>query len=173
VANSNPWLILELNELGESCNFAELNYTLNDMLGVDVEYFIPIHSEKMGSYTSTSVLFEGYVFVKDSNLARQKLDNLKDYKIFSRILESGGRFQTVSSRTIGVLRRKLKASIHKKVKAGTRVRILDGIFENLVGEVVSIEDNGKKMMVRIKRLSREIIAPLPSTSVVVVERDEF
>lgn len=173
MANPNPWLILELNELGESCNFAELNYTLEEMLGIESEYFIPIHSEKMGSYTSTSVLFEGYVFVKDSPSAREKLDNLKDYKIFSRILENGGKFQTISSRTVGVLRRKLKASVHKKIKPGTRVRILEGIFENLIGEVVCLEDSGKKIMVRIKRLSREIIAPLPSTSVVVVERNEF
>jgi transcription antitermination factor NusG len=41
--------------------------------------------------------------------------------------------------------------------------VLDGVFKNLVGEVIGIEDHGKRIMVRIKRISREIIAPIPAT----------
>jgi len=44
-----------------------------------------------------------------------------------------------------------------------KIRVLEGVFKNLKGEVISIEDNGKKVMIRIKRLTREIIAPIPST----------
>lgn len=173
MAAYNKWLILELNEIGESCNYAELDNILQEMLGSEIDYFIPILSEKMGSYTSTSVLFEGYVFVKDCEESREKLSDLKDFRIFSRLLENNNRLQTVDSRTIGVLKRKLKHSVCKKIKPGTRVQILEGIFKNLVGEVMSIEDRGKKVVVSIKRLSREMIAPLPTTSVIVVERGDL
>lgn len=43
------------------------------------------------------------------------------------------------------------------------VKVLDGIFKNLIGEVMCVEDDGKKIMVKIKRISREIIAPIPAT----------
>ena len=46
---------------------------------------------------------------------------------------------------------------------GIRVRVLGGVFKNLIGEVISTEDNGKKIMIKIKRISREIIAPVPAT----------
>ena len=163
------WLVLELSEQGDSASFAELDNSLQEMLGEKSEYFIPIHSEKLGSYTSTSVLFEGYVFVKDSSSARSQLSEISDFRYFSKILESNGRVQTVDSRTIAVLKRKLRNSARKKIQKGTKVQILDGIFENLVGEVVSIEDQGREAMVRIKRLSREIIAPVPCTNLAVLK----
>lgn len=170
---NNKWLIIELNDIGEACSFAELNNVLQDMLGFDIDYFIPMHSEKIGSYTSTSVLFKGYVFVRDTIDSRKKLENLSDFRIFSKILENDNKFQTVNSRTIGVLKRKLKNASRKKLKPGTKVRVLAGMLENLSGEVISLEDEGKEVMLRIKRLSREIIAPVPVTNIVVVERDEL
>lgn len=162
----NQWLVIELSEQGESAGYAELENALTETVGS--EYFIPVHHEKMGSYVSTSVLFEGYVFVRDSSNARTQLDDLRDSRYFSRVLENQGRPQTVDSRAIGVLKRKLKNSTKKKMKIGTKVKVLEGIFENLVGEVVGDEDGGKKVIVKISRLSRQMIAPLPATSVVEI-----
>jgi transcription antitermination factor NusG len=164
VAESN-WLILELNEYGEAATRGELEYSLREMLGQDAEFFIPIHHEKMGSYISTSVLFEGYIFIRDSLEIRARLGDIRDFRLFSRILESNGRIQTVDSRTIGGLRRKLKNSMRKRFNPGTPVKILEGTFKDLIGEVMSVENNGRKVMVQVKRLSREMIIPVPSTSI--------
>jgi transcription antitermination factor NusG len=63
------------------------------------------------------------------------------------------------------MKRRLKKSIKRKINIGSKVKVLEGIFSNLPGEVVGIDDEGKKIMVKIKTLSREMIAPVPSTSV--------
>jgi transcription antitermination factor NusG len=106
---------------------------------------------------------EGYVFVKDCPEVRENLNNLQETRIFSGALFLSGKYQTVSSDVIGSLKKKLKNSLKRKFVIGTKVIVLGGVFKNLKGEVISIEENGKKIMIKIKRLTREIIAPIPST----------
>ena len=161
-AKKNKWLILELNDI-EDINYHEIESTIINIFGDNVDYFIPIHHERMGSYISTSVLMEGYVFVRDSEDVRQNLNNLQESRLFFGALFLSGKYQTVSSDVIGSLRKKLKNSLKRKFVVGMEVLVLDGVFKNLRGEVISIEDSGKKVMIKIKRLTREIIAPIPST----------
>lgn len=158
----NQWLILELNDTFENITYKDIENAIINAFG-DVEYFIPIAYEKMGSYISTDTLLEGYAFIKDCLEIRQNMFNIREEKVFTGFLCYDGKYQTVSSRIIGNLKRKLKASLKKKCMLGSKVKILDGVFKNLTGEVIGVEDQGKKIMVRIKRLSREIIAPIPST----------
>ena len=160
---SDQWLILELNESVENASYREIELTLLTIFGENIEYFIPRYHERMGSYISTSVLIEGYVFVKDSPDVRQNFLNLREQKLFSGFLFFGGKYKTVSSSIIKELRTKLRRSLKRKFVDGSNVRVLGGVFKNLIGEVISTEDNGKKVMVKIKRISREIIAPIPST----------
>jgi transcription antitermination factor NusG len=156
-------LILELDDAFEDVSYRDIKVALVTVFGEGVDYFIPIHHESMGSYTSTSVLIEGYVFIKDCLEARQGINNLHESRVFSGALFYSGKYQTVNSEIIKNLKRKLRNSLKKKMTNGTKVLILGGIFKNLTGEVIGIEDNGKKIMVKIKRISREIIAPIPST----------
>lgn len=162
----NQWFVIELSEQGEAAGYAELENALSETVGPD--YFIPVYHEKMGSYISTSVLFEGYVFVKDSFRTRSSFEDIRESRYFSKVLGNPGRPKTIDSRTIGILKRRLKNSTKKKIKSGIKVRILNGIFENLIGEVIGSEDNGKRVIVKINQLSRQMIAPLPATSVVEV-----
>ncbi len=162
MAKSNKWLILELNEI-EDINYHEIESTIINIFGDKVDYFIPIHHERMGSYISTSVLIDGYVFVRDCLEVRENLNNLQETRVFSGALFLSGKYQTVNSDEIGSLKKKLKNSLKRKFIVGMRVIVLDGVFKNLKGEVISIEDSGKKVMIKIKRLTREIIAPIPST----------
>lgn len=159
----NRWLILELNDIFEDVTYKDIQNAIINVFGDSVEYFIPIAYEQMGSYVSTNTLLEGYAFVKDCYEVRQNMFNVKEEKIFTGFLYYGGKYQTVSSRTIGGLKRKLKNSLKRKYIIGSKVKILDGVFKNLVGEIISVEDQGKKIVVKIKRLSREIIAPIPAT----------
>lgn len=163
MAKGNKWLILELSDIVEDINYYEIESTIINVFGDKVDYFIPIYHERMGSYISTSVLMEGYVFVRDCPEIRQNLNNLQETRIFSGALFFSGKFQTVSSDVIGSLRKKLKNTLKRKFIVGMRVIVLEGVFKNLKGDVISIEDNGKKIMIKIKRLTREIIAPIPST----------
>lgn len=164
------WVIIELSEIGEAAEYEEIELGIRDLFGDKVDYFIPTHNEKMGSYKSTSVLIDGYVFVRDGSKVRECLVDIKDHRVFSRAL-GNGKLHTIDSRQIGVLKRKLKQSVKKRVKPGKKVKILEGIFENLVGEVVGTEDDGRKVLVKISRPSREMIAPIPSTSIVEMNSD--
>lgn len=163
MARFDQWLILELNDNFEDISYQEIEVAIIMAFGDGVDYFIPIYHECVGSYTTTSILMEGYAFVKDCPEIRQNINNLQEHKIFSRVLNYSGRYQTVNSNIIGGLKRKLKNSLKRKFSAGTKVQVLEGVFKNLIGEVIGIEDSGTKIMVRIKRISREIIAPIPST----------
>jgi len=158
---SSNYLILEINDV-ESIEYREIEAAIISMFG-EVDYFIPIHHEKIGSYTSSSVLMEGYVFVKDTPLVRDCLVNLRDQRVFSKALCHGHHFDTVTSTEVAVLKRKLKLSLKRRFSVGEKVKILDGIFKSLEGEIISIENGGKTLMIKIKRISREMIAPVPAT----------
>lgn len=163
MAKGNRWLILVISDGIEDINYHEIESTLFNIFGDKIDYFIPIYHERMGSYISTSVLIEGYVFVRDCPEIRQNLNIIQETRIFSGALFLSGKYQTVSSDVIGSLRKKLKNSLKRKFIVGMKVKVLEGVFKNLKGEVISIEENGKKVMIKIKRLTREIIAPIPST----------
>ena len=158
---SSNYLILEINDT-ESIEYRDIEAAIITMFG-EVDYFIPIYHEKIGSYTSSSVLMEGYAFVKDTPAVRDCMANLRDQRVFSKVLCRGSRFETINSTVIATLKRKLKYSLKRRFTIGEKVKILDGIFKNLEGEVISIEDGGKTIMIRIKRISREMIAPVPAT----------
>lgn len=162
VDHSN-WLIIALTEYGESVSFPELEVAIKSVFGDEQEYFIPIHHEKMGSYTSINILFDGYIFVKDTDASRSYLSSIKDNRIFLGPLKICGKIRTLTFKELNLLRRKLRNSVNKKFKPGLKVKIHDGMFQNLDGEIISMEDDGKVANVRILCLSREIIAPIPTT----------
>jgi transcription antitermination factor NusG len=161
--SDTQWIIIELNDAVENVEYQDIESAIFSTYGDGIEYFIPIYHEKMGSYTSTSTLMEGYIFVKDCDQVRDNMINLKESRIFSKALIQAGRYQTIGTSVIKGLKNKLKGSLKRKFEEGSKVKILEGIFKNLIGEVVCVEDDGKTIMVKIKRISREILAPIPAT----------
>lgn len=162
---TTKWIIIELSEQGDGLHYREIEHNVKELFGARADYFIPVYQEKMGSYTSTCSLFEGYVFIRDTEEVRLNLSNIRDFRVFAKALECCGRLQTVDSNAIGVLKRKLNKAVKRKLEMGSKVKVLEGIFSNLVGEVVGVDDSGRRIMVRIKTLSREMIAPVPSTAI--------
>ena len=165
MAATSEWLVIELSEQADTASYPELRAAVQGIFGSETEFFIPKHHEEMGSYISTNTLFDGYIFVRDSEDVRDKVGNIKESRYFHGVLKSSRKISTVDSHIIGGLRKKLKNSLKKKLKTGTKVKVLKGIFENLTGEVISTEDNGRVVNVRIRCMSREIIAPVPTTCV--------
>lgn len=161
--SQSDWYIIEINEHGDTATYPELVAAVQSVFGSDVEYFIPIYHEQLGSYTSTNTLFEGYAFVKNSDRVRSNLANIKDSQMFSGLLKMGGKAQMLDSKEINSLRRKLKNSLNKKFQTGVKVKVHEGVFQNLEGEILTMEDNGRIANVKIICLSREIIAPIPTT----------
>ena len=167
------YVVLELNDLGNSCTYLELKRAICNFFGDSVEYFIPIYYEKLGAYESTSILFQGYVFIKHCTLVVDKLSDLREARVFLGPLRTGNRISTVDSRTIGAMKRRLKYSVKKRFKAGAVVKITEGIFSDLIGEVLGTEDEGRSFSVKIRRPTREIIAPIPCTGLIETDKSDL
>lgn len=165
----SQWLIIELSDLVDNPSYCEIENAITSVFGDKSDYFIPIHYEKMGSYTSTSVLLQGYVFVRDCEQVRNSLSNIHDSRLFQGAIVRGGKIQTVDSNAVAVLRRKLRQSLKKRFAVGTKVLICDGPLKNLTGEIVGKEDDGLTLTVKVVRISREILAPIPATLVEVIK----
>jgi len=159
------WLVIELSEQAETAGYTDLESAITTVCGDKVEFFITIHYEKLGSYVSINTLFDGYVFVKDTESSRLNIANIKDSRFFQGVLRILGKIRTVDNREITILKKKLKNSIKKKLKVGSKVKITEGIFQHLVGEVISMEDSDRIANIRICCMSREIIAPVPTTCI--------
>jgi transcription antitermination factor NusG len=161
------WLIIELSEQADQASTPELEAAIVEIFGDDIEYFIPRYHEEMGSYTSTNILFEGYIFVKDSNEVRSNISRIKESRFLQGALrsKSTGRIATATANEIKGMKKKLSDSVKKKFDVGAKVKINEGIFENLHGEIVSVEEGGRIANVCIKCLSREILAPIPTTCI--------
>ena len=163
------WLIIQLNDSIDLPEYREIEAAVQEVFGTDADYFIPIHYQKIGTYVSNSTLIPGYIFIKDTEKAREMLSSMGNSRVLVGALVLDNKIQTVSSVVIAGLRRRLRSSIKKNLRAGTKVRVCGGALKNLIGEVVSMEDDGHKVMVRISRLSRDILAPIPATLVEVCD----
>jgi len=161
VGISDQWLILELHESQAQASYREIENSIKTVFG-NADYFIPIHYEVIGSYVTTCILVEGYVFVRDTEVTRKCISNLSDQRILSSPLSCGGKYRTINSRIIAGMKHKLRNSLKKIYGTGIRVRVLDGVFKNLIGTVVGVEENGRQILIKITRISREMIVPIPS-----------
>ena len=166
---ADGWLIIELSDNIDNPDYCDIDTAVRNVFGERVDYFIPIHYEKLGSYTSTLELIQGYVFVKDCEKAREGLANIRDNRLFIGPICSSGKFQTINAHEIVALKNKIRNRLRKKFAPGTKVRVLGGALKDLIGEVVGMDDGGLNVMVRIVRTSREILAPVPATLVEKVE----
>ena len=168
MAVTATWLILELNDFLDNIQYKDIECALLTTFGSEIDYFIPIYYEEIGSYTSTSTLMDGYVFVKDSPAIQKNIGNIRDHRLFSKVLCDKGHYATINSRVIAGLKHKLRNTLKKKYKTGSKVKVLDGVFKGLIGEVIGIEDDGRRIMIKINRVSREMIAPIPATLLEIV-----
>jgi len=171
VVPDHQWLIIELDDNVNDVSYNDIERAIINIFGDGIDYFIPIHNEKMGSYISTSVLMEGYIFLKDSDEVRNNIINLRDERLFSGPLFRHGKYQTIPSKTVLELKKKLKNSVKRRFPIGTKVNVLDGIFKGMVGEVVGSNNEGKEIVIKINLISREIIAPVPSTLIEEIQEN--
>ena len=157
----NRWIILQIRE--NVSDYFEIENSIKEVFG-DSEYFIPIHYQKMGSYDCFNTLFDGYAFVKDTPKSREALSCIPFSGALVGPLVSSNKVQTLEHSVIVDFRKQLQSFLRNHgIIEGNTVLVLDGMFESLKGEVISIDDE-KKATVRFVRLSREFIAPIPLSS---------
>lgn len=175
--NQEGWVALELTQRGESeRNVGMLKELVIKNLGKpDVEVFVPIHYENEEFFERNIVLLSGYFFIKHQDgLPYYKL---KDSKFFEGIVcdPLTQTVQLVPEDQMKNLRDQFNkiAKDASQVKVGDTVRILDGLYKNLIGKVVKVVKKDNMCIIDVTSLkSRNITVSASFLSVTVVEDDE-
>jgi transcription antitermination factor NusG len=170
------WVALELTQRGETeRNVALLKDLVVKSLGNHVEIFIPIHYQDEEFFERNIVLLNGYFFIKHQvGLPYYKL---KDSKFFEGVVcdPSTQAVQIVPEEQIKNLRSQFDkiAKDASQVKVGDTVRILDGLYKNLIGKVIKVVKKDNMCIIDVTSLkSRNITVSASFLSVTVVEDDE-
>lgn len=178
-AKSGDWVALELTQRGEAERdinmLRELVIKSLSLSKHNLELFIPIHYENEEFFDRNIVLLNGYFFIRhDPNIPYYKL---KDSKFFEGVVcdPATQEVQMVPDAQI----QKLKDQFNKivedasRVKVGDTVKILDGLYKNLVGKVTKVIKKDNMCIIKVTSLkSRNITVSASFLSVAVVEDDE-
>ncbi len=135
---------------------------------VEVEYYLPtITKVKQWSDRKkkiTEPVIRGYIFIYADE--KQRLVTLEQQSVVRCVFEAG-RPAKIPSWQMENLMKMMKTDseffVHEGITKGTKVRMINGPFEGIVGTVQEF-DEGKSIAVSIDLLNRSIIARLPAES---------
>lgn len=168
-SEAGDWLILELYDdvdLGGLFNNIE-NDILN-IFGEATDYFIPVYSEKVREKCVCINLFDGYVFVKESDTTEDSLSKMKSEYIKGTLSGPKGLLK-VKNENINSFKKKLEHKIKGMVPTkGQRVIPRVGTFKNMEGKVISV--NKTKLIARVlfEKSSRVVEAPISVVNLDIV-----
>jgi transcription antitermination factor NusG len=140
-----------------------------------IEYYIPIVT-KLKQWSDrkkkvTEPLIHGYIFVYAD--LKERILALQQNGIV-RCISFHGQPAVVPDWQIENLKRMLSHesdfTISEVIKAGTRVKVIEGPFQGVIG-VVNYTQSGKTISISLDLLKRSITAILPAESVITIMDD--
>ncbi|MBN2526798.1 MAG: hypothetical protein JXR76_10415 [Deltaproteobacteria bacterium] len=138
------------------------------MQGNNVVHFLPTYlcasCRKDREKTLVKPLFPGYIFVRIEIPGEQKTTVLKSPGVCG-IVSFSGTAAPVDDEVIESLQILTGAASgdvrpHPLVRAGTRVRVIDGPFKNAVGVLCDSENHKKQLLVEVTFLGRAVAVPI-------------
>lgn len=157
----SKWYIIELTEdtyLDEHCAYIER--CLLNSFGEDVEYFMPLYAEKVNEDIVSFIFFEGYIFLKSSNVSDESILNFKNEYIAGPVVKKG-EIQFIRGRKINAFKREMRRKIRFLTpRKGEVVIPRIGVFENMEGRVVSVDRNNYIIVACFEVSSRIVEAPI-------------
>jgi len=135
---------------------------------VEVEYYLPTIT-KVRQWSDrkkkiTEPVIRGYIFILADE--KERLISLEQQAVVRCVFEAG-RPAKIPAWQMGNLMRMLNTDseffVHEGITKGTKVKIVEGPFEGVIGTVNDF-DEGKSIAVSIDLLNRTIIAHLPADS---------
>jgi len=169
------WIAIELTRYGEQrVEEGTLAEAIRQDLEVDENYpiFIPSTVYQKGFRRVTLHLMEGYVFVA-SGLPETKFFALERRPYVNQVMSTaGGPYQirvpsVIPNSRIEELREKLRGLVASDIEVDSQVRVVDGAYKGLEGEVLGLD--GDSAFVHVELRSLKIIATIPK---VFLESDE-
>jgi len=159
------WVIMELSYQGEQKTPEELALLLRGQLGGGADIFIPAVTFSRRNSTVTICLMEGYFFI-EASLPTSTYFDLEDTTYVRKVLtrdESKGRFlYYVDQAMIDDLKSRLKEQTVRNIQVGDMVKVVEGPYSKLSGEILSLVEGEDRALIHIVDLkSMEVIVELP------------
>lgn len=165
--DDTTWVALELTRHGEQkVEDGSLADALREDLGVDADWpvFIPAKVYSKSGKKVTVHLVEGYAFIASG---LDEVDYFKlegDKKLVAKVMAvpspSGVKvLSTVSDEEVSDLRRQLLERIASDITPRMRVRVTDGKYRGLEGQVEYVEDDYAVVYVELRSL--QVVAKIP------------
>ncbi|SNR59727.1 transcription termination/antitermination protein NusG [Desulfurobacterium atlanticum] len=149
------WYIVALKPRKEKVVFAQL-----DRIGV--EYFYPVAKIKKGKLLKEEPLFPGYMFAKFS--IAENFNNVRFARGVRDIVRFGKNIPFVDDGFIEVLKEKVGDVIEfgkPAVSEGELVRIKEGPFRGLIGQILSVKRGDERVVLLLKSASLSSKVELP------------
>lgn len=161
---SDLWVVVELSHQGEKKTPQELRSVIGQYIGEEVEIFIPALTFKRRETHVTMYILEGYIFIA-SGLPTSKYFDIEDNVNVACVLtndEASGRYLCyVENDVVEDLKEQLREQAAMTLKKGDKVRIKEGAYAELDGEILDILDDDRAMVHVTDLQSMEIIIELP------------
>ena len=158
--SSKVWIILELYD---TCQIEKQLDTIAAeiklLFGPEVEYFIPVHVESVGERQLVASLFDGYVFVEISGVPNvyTKINNIRGSNIAGPLKDGKKSYSTIADSEINRYREELRGRLFSWIpNIGDEVVPKIGMFRNLVGNIVSVDERNNTAKVVFSTRSREV-----------------
>jgi transcription antitermination factor NusG len=158
---------LELSRQGE---LKVEDGTLIKVLTKDHPIFIPAINYNKRGKNITIHLLEGYVFVA-SGLCDVAYFNLENKNYIKKVISTKGKhgvrvLKVVSNSMISKLKYQLRELVSSDITVGTKVRVLEGAYKELEGDVVDIEGPEAGVFFEFRTLS--VVVYIPKVFLLVV-----
>lgn len=165
--DSTSWVVLELTRSGEqAAEQGTLIPALRDALDAphDHPVFVPIYSYVRDGHRVNMHLMEGYAFVATGLPEVHYLSLARDSTYVRQVLTAPGPngmpvLSVLGDAVIEEMRAKLRSEVASDIEQGMKVRVVQGTYSQLDGEVVGFE--GDDALVHISLRSFELIRSIP------------
>lgn len=162
------WVVVQLTSLGErEKNIDIITRAVRRLLG-DIEVFVPAVIQKVREESHTMVYMDGYVFVRFSEgVNYMKLQETTFFKCVLCTPGSNGRrtYHLLDNFVLEKMRDGVKSlkSQTADYKTDQDVRITKGTLKGLRGKVMSVYEDGKKILVHVPLASKPVLIEFPPT----------
>ena len=158
IISDKEWLALPLTYLGDSCSSLILENELKKIFKSPlVQYFIPRFTEKDQRHEKEIILFNGYIFLK--GMTPKELSRIgSGNSYFQSPLRMNEKLAGIQDKEIKTLKKKLDALRQHNLAIGSTVLIEEGIYKNLTGEVIELDDKDDSASILVILSSKEVLA---------------
>jgi len=167
------WVVIELSRVGEQ-HVAQgtIEKMLRNALDLpaDHQVFIPAITYVRGGERVVNKLMEGYVFVA-SGLPETHYIALEDQPFVRKVLRASNRgfpvLSVIPNAAVEDMRQQLRTMVADDILVGMKVRVTQGTFTHLDGEVIDIDKDNAQVYIALR--SYKVIRTIPRMFLIPLE----